>query len=42
MLVDKILTENLSLAVSQYGPQRPLVTHWKGRTNENNRDYQIK
>jgi hypothetical protein len=42
MLNDNILTENRSLTISQFGPQRPLLTHWKGMKNEESRDYQTK
>jgi hypothetical protein len=37
MLIDNTLTENRHLAISQFGPQRPLLTHWKGLTSEESR-----
>jgi hypothetical protein len=38
MLTDNILTEDRHLAISQFGAHRPLLIHWKGLTNEKNRE----
>jgi hypothetical protein len=38
MLIDHIFTETRNLTISQ----RPLFIQWKGMTNEESRDYQIK